>query len=100
MLSIDTQIEEDEALEDYVPRKRVEVIPKAPPHERAYWVEMTRLKLGVNIRTKKPFTFNHVNGITKNWPLEWLQDMYSRCSSSENFPRLWFGLIKKTRTQK
>lgn len=57
--------------------------------ERAYWVDLTAQKLS------KPF--KQVLGLTRDWKVEWIKDLYLECEKSDNFSRLWFGLIKKSR---
>jgi hypothetical protein len=61
---------------------------KSPNSERAYWVDLTARELN------KPF--NQILGITRDWRLEWLKEMYAVCKQSDNFSRLWWGLRKKT----
>lgn len=77
-------------LGDYLER----VIEKAKKNqansERAYWVDLTAQKLGKS--------FKHILGITRDWKVEWIKDMYFTCEKSDNFGRLWFGLIKKSKS--
>ena len=80
---------------DYEPQRvmrkiefKAPVVKKGPNSERAYWVDMTAKKLN------KPFV--QVLGLTRDWPIRWLQEMYAICDQSDNFSRLWFGLRKKS----
>ena len=60
---------------------------RQPPHERAYWIEETRKKLGI--------PFKSVLFKTINWKVEWIKDMYLTCKNSENFGKMWWGIQKK-----
>lgn len=93
-----SEIYDEDYYEEPIPRREVPR-PKPAPHERAYWINMTIEKLGRNLNGK-PFTFAHINGVTRDWPVQWLQEMYAICNQAENFPRLWFGLIKKRKVDK
>jgi hypothetical protein len=68
--------------EKYKPEKR-----PGPNSPRAYWVDKTAVLLG------KPF--KQILGITRDWPVEWIQSMYQLCVDAPNPGRLWFGLRKK-----
>lgn len=63
-------------------------------HERAYYIELTRKELGNHWKTKKPYTFGMINGLTKNWSILKIKDRYFYCKKHANceFGKAWFGL--------
>lgn len=65
-------------------------------HERAYWVELTRKALGDHWKTKKPYTFGVVNGLTRKWPIAKIRDRYLYCQKQNGeFSFIWFGMRKQ-----
>jgi hypothetical protein len=87
------QLEEEQSL-SYVSRRKPERLSftgKGPNSRRAYFIELTAQMLGVPFKT--------VLWKTITWPEEWIVEMYSICIKSDNPPRLWWGLIKKSKKQ-
>ena len=62
---------------------------KGANSKRVYWIQETATML------KKPFL--QILGIVKDWPTEWIEDMYLTCSKAEEPSRLWWGLRKKNK---
>lgn len=85
-----------QSLGDLIGQFNIQPSERPANSERAYWVEETRKALGLNI-LKQPYPFRQILGITADWPTEWIMDMYLHCKKSDNFARLWWGLIKKSK---
>lgn len=73
-------------LTNYLQSKNFQPL-KRKINPRFEWCQATAEKLGVEV--------GQVLKITEGWPEEWIKDHYLTCAKSDNFGRLWWGLIKK-----
>lgn len=66
------------------------------PHERAYWVEETRKMLGMDLKGR-PYTFGRINGLTRDWKVEWIRDIYLEATHSKNPAKFWWWCRKESK---
>ena len=85
------------SIDNFVQKEEPESSEDKAPHERAYYVELTRKALGIHWKTKKEYSFGQVNGLTKGWSKELIRDRYEYCTKHVNceFGKAWFGIRKK-----
>lgn len=90
------------SMDQFIEKKAPESSEDKAPHEKAYWVEMTRKALGIHWKTKKEYSFGQVNGLTKTWSMEKIRDRYEYCTKHTNceFGKAWFGMRKRDNLDK
>jgi len=88
-MNIDELIEEERALEDYVPRYKKPVYKSNAKSERAYWVDITSQFVN------RPF--KQILGLTSHWKTEWFGDFLSFAKSSKNPQATWWKILKDSR---
>ena len=69
------------------PEPAIVLEKKGATSERAYWTDLTAKLLD------RPFA--QILGLTRDWPVGWISDMYLLCSKAKEGQRLWWGLRKK-----
>jgi hypothetical protein len=72
---------------------------RTPSHERAYWIDLTIKMLGKDQKGKER-TFGQMLGLTRNWSVIQIRDLYFEASKKDNPPAFWWWKRKQLSNNK